>query len=201
MREIATKVGVQPASLYSHFQRKEDVLWHLCEWTAQTSNEVLDRIDEVTATPLERFVVFVHTFVVFHAVSQREAMVTATQWRSLGPERRALAGRFRNRHAARALGYVQGIEAEGLIAVSDAQKATRALLDLIIGVSTWYREPRDGPPQTLADDYVMLTLGTLHFRETSDNLAEVNRIMKWIRDEYVIDVPCRTEHRIRDSVH
>lgn len=186
MREIATKVGVQPASLYSHFPSKEDVLWHVCQWTAAASTELMDTVDELDLTALERYVVFFHTFVVFHAVNQRETMVMATQWRSLSRERRAFAARHRHLYASRAQGYVEAIAGEQLVNVPDVELATRALLDLNIGVATWYRAGTDPAPEDLADDYVRLTLGMLRFRETETRMATVERTLKRLRTELAL---------------
>ena len=193
MREIATKVGVQPASLYSHFRSKEDVLWHVCQWTAATATDLMDRIDTRGGSALDRFIAFFHTFVVFHAVNQREALVMATQWRSLGGDRRAFAARYRQLHAERARGYVQGLQEERLIGVRDVEQATRALLDLSIGVSSWYRQAHDGEPAVLADAYVMLALGLLRFDDTKKNQALVNAALSRLSGADPIEVPTRNE--------
>ena len=173
MREIALKVGIQPASLYSHFRSKEDVLWHVCQWTVDTATQLMDSVEASAKTPLERFALFIHSFVVFHAEHRREALVTSTQWRSLNSER-DIAKRYHDR----ARGYVQAIDDTGMVRIQDIEQVTLALLDLNIGVATWYRPAAHCAPHDLASSYVQLALSMLRFRSNGHLPVGVQRILE-----------------------
>lgn len=178
MREIALRVGIQPASLYSHFRSKEDVLWHVCQWTVDHSTHLMDTVEARAKTPLERFVLFFHSFVVFHAEHRREALVTSTQWRSLNSERRSTATHHRQAYHDRVRGYVQAIDDVGMVRIQDIEKVTLALIDLNIGVATWYRPATHGAPDDLASNYVRLALNMLRFKTNGRLPAGVRHILE-----------------------
>src|SRR5829696_1820783 len=81
IRDIARALSVQGASLYAHVTSKEDVLWAIVDRAATRF--------EAPADPAEALTALVRAHVGVVTADVDEAGVFVTEWRALGPDRRA----------------------------------------------------------------------------------------------------------------
>jgi AcrR family transcriptional regulator len=136
MADIGAAVGIRGPSLYKHVASKQDLL---VELMTRTMDTLIARHREAvagSADPVERLRRAVDAHVRFHARHRLEAFVGASELRSLTEPHRTtvLAQRAEYERSFRTL-----IE-QGPFDVGSVRLASYALLDLGMGLATWYRE-------------------------------------------------------------
>ncbi len=161
MRSIADAVGVQPASVYHHFESKAAMLSEIAY--AATSGFIADamttlagpgRARDRLATVLHRHIHYFHTHRLEEAVTRRDMTALAPEvLADIQQTRRAY-------HQAVTTTIAEGCDSSDF-AVESPELAAFAALDAINGINHWYRA--DGPVDldTLADRYVAMVLDGL----------------------------------------
>jgi AcrR family transcriptional regulator len=136
MTDIGAAVGIRGPSLYKHVASKQELLVALM---TATMDALITRhtaaLDGVT-DPVERLRRAVDAHVRFHARHRLEAFVGASEMRSLEEPHR---GTVMAKRAEYERGFRTLIEA-GPFAVTSVRLASYAVLDLGMGLATWYRE-------------------------------------------------------------
>lgn len=138
MREIAADVGVQPGALYNHFPTKQDILkdlmlTHMAELLAAWDTAEFP----FTMDPLERFVRF---HIRYHLERADEVFISYMELRNLEPANFEIIEAERRRYEAVLTSILREGSAAGRYSVDDPKVATRAIIAMLTGVSTWYRE-------------------------------------------------------------
>lgn len=140
MRQLAGKVGVQPGSIYRYFPSKgrlllELLVEHLEFLVSRWETEQPRDLD-----PRARLRAFVDFHIRSHTLRRREAFVANMELRSLAPAdyRRVVA--LRRRYEDILTGILRAGVAVGCFRVPDARVATFAVLAMLTGVGSWYRE-------------------------------------------------------------
>lgn len=154
MREISAEVGVQPGALYNHFPTKQDILkdlmlTHMAELLAAWDQ--MDLPEEMD--PLERFVRF---HIRYHLERADEVFIAYMELRNLEPENFAAVEAERRRYEAILTGILQAGSAAGRYAVDDARVATRAIIAMLTGIPTWYREGGSLSKDTIEELYLTM---------------------------------------------
>ncbi|MBN9673982.1 TetR/AcrR family transcriptional regulator [Roseibium aggregatum] len=138
MREIASAVGVQPGALYNHFPTKQDILKdlmlsHMAALLAAWENAGFPSAMD----PLERFVRF---HIRYHLQRADEVFIAYMELRNLDPENFAAVEAQRNRYEAILTSILEEGSTAGRYAVDNPRVATRAIIAMLTGLPTWYRE-------------------------------------------------------------
>ena len=158
LREIAEKVGVQPGTIYRYFPSKAQLLvdllvehleFLLSQWSIERPS---------TDDPVELLRAFVDFHIRSHTLRRREVFVANMELRSLSPadRRRVVALRRRYEDLLTAI-LQQGID-RGAFRLPDARVATFAILAMLTGVGTWYREGGRLGKRELVDLYTRLAM-------------------------------------------
>ena len=138
MREIAADVGVRPGALYNHFPTTQDVLKdlmlsHMSEllaaWETAQFPEDMDA--------LERFVRF---HIGYHLERADEVFISYMELRNLEPDNFAAIETERRRYEAILTSILEEGSAAGRYRADNARVATRAIIAMLTGIPTWYRE-------------------------------------------------------------
>jgi AcrR family transcriptional regulator len=139
LREIATEVGIKAASLYNHFESKEEILWTMVsKATLELESEqelALGGLDD----PLERLRTFVRTHVGYHARNPQLSRIANIQIYSLRPDRFSVVAAFRRRYEQLLQEILSDGVKGGVFSVPDVKVASYALLQMMIGVAYWFR--------------------------------------------------------------
>lgn len=165
MRDIAKDAHITVASIYHHFGSKQDILQDIMVRTlrdaiAMTRGALL----RAGGTPEAQLQELVRAWVLFHTTRQYEAVVGATEIRSLDDTGRRLVVALRDEQEALFDDVIErGVE-EGAFEVEFPRDAVRAIVNMGQSVCTWWRP--DGPltPVELADRYADLALAMVQRR-------------------------------------
>jgi len=139
IREIADEVGIQGGSIYSHFESKDDLLWHIVQQAADRFFSAIIPVADmdVGITQKLRKAVGAHVEVITSDVDA--AAVYTMEWRHLASPHREAVTKLRDDYEGVWRKMVdQGIR-EGYLAASDAASAARFILSSVNYLFTWYR--------------------------------------------------------------
>ena len=161
MRDIASSVGIKAASLYNHFDSKEEILWDLTRAAmhelAANRAGALARLDPSTG-PRERLAAFVRAHVGFHAERRYQAVLVNSQLGSLSRAHHRKAIDLRDVYEDSLKAIIDAGVAGGEFKVSDAPLTTLAILQMGTGVSAWYRPDGRLSIDQLCAEHVKLAL-------------------------------------------
>ena len=139
MRQIAQQVGVQAGALYLYTPDKQSLLFDLMQAHMQ---ELLDALARLPACPdplaaLEQFTRF---HIRFHSARSDAVFVSYMELRNLEPANFARIEAMRRSYEAHLEGLLaKGVES-GQVTLPDTKLAAFALIAMLTGVNTWYRE-------------------------------------------------------------
>jgi AcrR family transcriptional regulator len=162
MRDIAALGDFNVASIYNHFASKQALLRAIMVETMEdvlaTTAEALERSE---ATPTAQLSALMRTWVIFHTRRRPEALVSATEMRSLEPDNRAEVVALRDRQQRMFYEVIEHGVQTGEFATRYPVEATRAILTMGATIATWYRPDGGQSPEELAKSYEDLALGVV----------------------------------------
>lgn len=140
IRQIATEVGVQPGALYNHFPTKQHILKdlmlsHMSNLFAAWEKDKADRSPE--QDPLDAFVRF---HIRYHLERADEVFIAYMELRNLEPDNFAEIEAARRRYEAILTAILEDGAKAGRYSVANPKVATRAIIAMLTGIPTWYRE-------------------------------------------------------------
>lgn len=141
MRDIADAVGIRAPSLYNHVASKQALLAEIMHGTMDTLLQQLrDTKRAAGPDPTDRLVQATEAHVRFHARHRREAFIGNREIYSLEQPSRdeLLQKRARYERGFRRLIH-DGVRA-GCFSVESAKLTSFAILEMGIGVATWFKE-------------------------------------------------------------
>ncbi|WP_019925235.1 TetR/AcrR family transcriptional regulator [Nocardia sp. BMG111209] len=165
IRDIATEAGMTSAALYHHFQSKQQILVAIMSIALADARDRVDRaIAAAGPSPVPRFRAAVSAWALFHALRRDDALVGATEIRSLDPEHRQRVIEARDEQERIFRDLVAAGVAGGEFEVDDVEVATRALLTMGSAIATWFDPTGPLRPEQVAAEFVRLGLGMVRAR-------------------------------------
>lgn len=139
MRQIAREVGVQAGALYNYTPDKQSLLFDLMQSHMQ---ELLDvRARQPTAgAPAERLEAFTRFHIQFHTERPDEVFIAYMELRNLAPQNFQKIEVLRRQYENELEGILCDGQKAGVFSVSDSKLATLAVIAMLTGVNTWFRE-------------------------------------------------------------
>ncbi|WP_310395196.1 TetR/AcrR family transcriptional regulator [Hymenobacter sp.] len=151
MRELATELGLEAGSLYSHIKSKEEILHRVCFGLAADFFAGFDAATVGATAPLAtqlRLAMEAHV-----RVLTRDSAASAVflhEWRHLSEPARTEFLALRDRYEAGFRGLVQRGIAAGELHAPDAAFAVLTLLASLNWLPTWYRPDGKLTPDEIA---------------------------------------------------
>lgn len=162
LRMLANGVGIKQGSLYNHFRNKQELLFDLVHDHMVGLTGELDARLAGTTTPLERLDAFVAFHVTAHMERKKEVFVGNSELRALTPENLETILGLRFEYEKRLTDILRaGIEA-GSFELKDARITTFAVLAMLTGVCSWYREGGRLTKTEIVADYLEMVRGALN---------------------------------------
>ncbi len=139
MRRIAAEVGVQAGALYLYTPDKQTLLFELMR----------DHLEDLLAAwaaadapgpPDARLARFVRFHIGFHLARPDDVFIAYMELRNLESGNFAAIEALRRRYEDALEAILRAGREAGLFAIPDTKLATMALIAMLTGVNTWYRE-------------------------------------------------------------
>lgn len=139
MRQIAAEVGVQAGALYLYTPDKQTLLFELMKdhleglltaWAAE----------EEGGTPATRLEHFARFHIQFHLARPEEVFIAYMELRNLEPENFAVIEALRRRYENTLEAILKDGRDAAEFDIPDTKLATMAIIAMLTGVNTWYRE-------------------------------------------------------------
>jgi AcrR family transcriptional regulator len=158
MRQIASEIGVQAGALYLYTADKQSLLFdlmkdHMVALLAAWADIVPPQGDAITR--LEHFARF---HIRFHAARAEAVFISYMELRNLSEENFAAIEDLRRLYEAELARILEQGQAEGTLTVPDIKLATMALIAMLTGVNTWFREGGRLSRDRVEDIYVDMVL-------------------------------------------
>jgi len=160
MRRIAEEVGVQAGALYLYTPDKQTLLYDLMKahmeellaaWAAA----------EKGGDALARLEAFVRFHIRFHLERPDAVFIAYMELRNLEAENFARIEALRKAYEDELEAILADGRAAGLFDVPDTKLATLALIAMLTGVNTWYREGGRLSRERIENIYLDMALGAL----------------------------------------
>lgn len=139
MRQIAGEVGVQAGALYNYTSDKQSLLFdimrvHMEELLAAWADE------DQSGTALARLERFTRFHITFNLPRADEVFISYMEMRNLSPDNFAQIEKMRRQYETGLENILRDGVAAGEFALPDLRITTMALIALLNGLNTWYRE-------------------------------------------------------------
>ncbi|ANW67101.1 TetR family transcriptional regulator [Mycobacterium sp. djl-10] len=162
IRDIARDAGMTPASIYHHFPSKQRILQHIMEAVmkdviAATNGALLQSGN----SPTEQLDALVQAWVLFHTQHRAEALIGASEIRSLDDVGHRIVVALRDQQEQMFRVIIDRGVAEGVFATAHPHEAARAIINMGSSIAGWYRPDGDLSPEDIARRYADLALGTV----------------------------------------
>ncbi|WP_212523995.1 TetR/AcrR family transcriptional regulator [Actibacterium sp. MT2.3-13A] len=139
MRQIAGEVGVQAGALYNYTPDKQSLLFDmmkahmeelLAAWEAEPKGE----------GPLTRLEAFARFHVRFHLDRPEAVFIAYMELRNLEPGNFEVIEALRKRYESELEAILRDGQEAGVFSLADSKLTTLAVIAMLTGVTTWYRD-------------------------------------------------------------
>lgn len=140
LRDLAADVNLRLGSLYNHVPHKQEYLAALLE---EIMLELLvDFQERMTgvADPMQRLLAFVRFHIEWHTARKRETFIGNMELRSLSGEQYDRIVGLRKDYEAQLRQILADGQKSDQWQIEDLRVTTLALLSMLTGIGTWYRE-------------------------------------------------------------
>jgi AcrR family transcriptional regulator len=139
MRQIAGEVGVQAGALYLYTPDKETLLFDLLRTHMDDLLAAWAEADPGGA-PLDQLEAFVRLHIRFNLERPDAVFLSYMELRNLGPENFAVIEGLRKAYENSLEAILRAGQAAAGFGLPDTKIATLAIIAMLTGVTTWYRE-------------------------------------------------------------
>jgi len=138
MRDIAREVGVEPASLYSHFKSKDEILEHICFKIADEFFEAQEPILNSMYDPVEKLKRLVARHINVIILNLEASSVFFNEWCYLKKPKLKKFIAMRERYEKGFHDVIQQGITSGDFRMMDTHFTVRLLFSVMNGVHDWY---------------------------------------------------------------
>lgn len=161
MRDLASSVGMEAASLYNHIDNKEELLETICRSIAQKHSENLTKLNGETLTALEKIERLIRHHIRINAKWPHMSAVAEDEWRHLSEPVRTDFLNKRRAYENSLRSLIDEAKQSGLIKEVNTQIALYTLLSSLQWLYHWFRQDRPIGSSEIEEEMVDLILNGL----------------------------------------
>ena len=139
MRQIAKDVGVQVGTLYRYTPDKQALLFDLME-SHMTGLLAAFDAEPRASSASERLRAFTRFHILYHLDRPDEVFIAYMELRNLTPENFSRIESLRRDYESRLRDILDDGVATGAFEIADSRLATLAIIAMLTGVNTWFRQ-------------------------------------------------------------
>ena len=162
MRLIADTVGVRAATLYHHFNGKDDMLFQIALGVTQTFVErLLPILEEAEGSRADRLKAFVRQHIIFRWQRRYWISTTLRDLKALPAIQQAEVVGYLRHYQDTLRDFIQAGMAEGEFSAPDSTLAGFALIGMIHGINDWFSPSGALTIEAVADLYADMAVDKL----------------------------------------
>ena len=151
MRELAQAVGIESSSLYSHFEKKEDILWEIAIKCAKDFNETVAPIAQSNLHTRKKLYEMILAHVDVTLRNRLAAPIFITEWRTLSEPRRSEYAQMRDDYEKMFRNVIaQGVE-ENLFRPIDEKFSALTILSALNWTYLWFKPEGELTPNQIGE--------------------------------------------------
>lgn len=158
VRDIAVEVGIEPGSLYAHYRSKEDILWDLALTCADDFEGSVGPLAESPLNPRAKLEAMIEAHVNVMLRHRHAASVFVSEWRFLGPERKALYTTRRNAYEMWFREVIDEGVRNGVFRPVDPKFGALTILSALNWLYQWYNPEGELTPNEVATNLAEILL-------------------------------------------
>ncbi|WP_372603656.1 TetR/AcrR family transcriptional regulator [Actibacterium sp.] len=139
MRQIAAEVGVQAGALYNYTRDKQSLLFDLMKTHLDDLFAAWTAVDK-GQTPTERLEAFTRFHIAFHLDRPDAVFIAYMELRNLEPQNFEVIEVLRKTYETELENILRDGKDSGEFTLPDTKLATLAVIAMLTGVTTWYRD-------------------------------------------------------------
>ena len=164
MRDLAERLAIKPASLYSHYDSKEAILWEIALRCARDFHEAVLPLAGAPQRPTERLEAMLRAHLAAIIRNMDAASIFFREWKQLGEPLRTEYAALIARYEETFAGVIQeGID-QGLLRSLHPKFATSVLLSSVNWIHQWYRPTGSMSLEEIGDQLVLQLLSGMQER-------------------------------------
>ena len=162
LQDLANAVGLQKGSLYHYIDSKEDLLFGITEYAHSFFVELLNGVEELELTPLEKIERMVRLHVEFAAEHFHVTAAFYNDRSALSKERQLRVVDTRDAYENKLRCLIKDGQDAGQIAKDlDPKIAAFGLLGMVNWINQWYKSEGALTPRELADAFTTMCIRAL----------------------------------------
>jgi AcrR family transcriptional regulator len=151
VRDIAAEVGIEAASLYSHFSGKDEILREICYEKAKAFENALSEVNDLYFNAEEKLRMAINNHVRIITEDVNAAHVFLNEWKHLKAEDLENFKTLRHNYEEAFKQIITDGENENIFHESDKQFAVLTILSSVNWISEWYNPQGKLKPKEIAD--------------------------------------------------
>ena len=158
MRQLAGRVGVQPAALYRYFPTKEVLLHTLMRAHMEALIASWEAARPAGGGPVRELAAFVDNHIRFHVARRHSTQVSNMELRSLSREKLSEILRLRGAYEKELRRILRDGAGERVFHIDDVALTAMGIIQMITGVIVWFRPDERLSVEEVASTYHSMTL-------------------------------------------
>lgn len=160
MRQIAAEVGVKAGTLYNYVPDKQSLLFGLME-DHLTALLAAWRAEPPRQDPMQALEAFTRFHIGFHLPQADQVFLAYMELRNLSEVNFTRIEALRRRYEDALEAILRSGQAAGVFAIADTRICTMALIALLTGPSTWFRDDGRLPQAEIERIYWQMVRGVV----------------------------------------
>ena len=163
MRQLAAETGIQAGTLYTYIPDKQSLLLDLMSSHMQALQHAVEALDLSAQPPEAALEAFTRFHMNFHLDRPEDVFVAYMELRNLEPANFQILDTLRRTYEAQLSAVLARGAAQGVFAIADTAVTTRAIIAMLTGVTTWYRETGPLDRASVVGIYWRMVAGSVGF--------------------------------------